>query len=120
MHIFIVLFVLGTLLSRLLVLIAFDAYPFESLHIRNYEIVTQLEESTWSQDGELIKLYIKGFLGEVLTLLICSIPGLLFVKLASPLIDRVEGQKASYQEYLLQVKLKLREVYDRYREWKYR
>ncbi len=114
MQIFIVLFVLGTLLSRLLVLITFDAYPFESLHIRNYEIVTQLEES------ELIKLYIKGFLGEVLTLLICSIPGLLFVKLVSPLIDRVESQKASYQEYLLQVKLKLREVYDRYREWKYR
>jgi hypothetical protein len=120
MQIFIFLFVLGTLLSRLFVLIAFDAYPFESLHNRNYEIVTRLEESTWSQEGELIKLYIKGFLGEILTLMICSLPGLLFVKLISPLIDQIEMHKTSYQELVSQAKLKLREVYDRYREWKYR
>ncbi len=120
MPLFIVLLVIGTLLSRLFLLVAFGAYPFESLHIRKFEIVTQLEENTWGQEGELIKLYMQGFLGEVLTLLICSIPGLLFVKLVSPLIDRVESQKASYQEYLLQVKLKLRDVYNRYREWRYR
>lgn len=120
MPIFIVLLVIGTLLSRLFLLVAFDAKPFESLHIRNFEIVTQLEENSWGQIGELIKLYMQGFLGEALTLLLCSLPGLLFVKLMSPLIERVESQKASYQEYLLQVKLKSRQVYDRYREWKYR
>ncbi len=109
------LYIFAALIFRLFFLVAFDAYPFESLSVMQFEEVNSFE-----QEYEIALLYLKGLLGELIFLAACAIPAHPLVRLLLPLLDLSEKYIPKLRSSLEQLKRDSQELKARYQNWKYK
>jgi hypothetical protein len=109
------LYILSALIFRLFFLVAFDAYPFESLSVMQFEEINSFE-----QEYEIAFLYLKGLLGELIFFAACAIPAHPLVRLLIPLLDLWEKYIAKLSSSLEQLKREAQELKTRYQNWKYK
>lgn len=109
------LYIFAALIFRLFFLVAFDAYPFESLSVMQFEEINSFE-----QEYEIAFLYLKGLLGELIFLAACAIPAHPLVRLLLPLLDLSEKYIPKLRSSLEQLKRDAQELKARYQNWKYK
>jgi len=107
------LYIISALMFRLFFLVAFDAYPFESLSVVQFEEINSLD-----QEYEIAFLYLKGLLGELFFLAACAIPAHPLVRLLIPLLDHSEKYIPQFRSSLEKLKRNAQELKTRYTNWK--